>query len=46
MDESTLDHYWYAFLHSLPPNSRYFGKAYIAEGFGDSPISRRNSVNL
>ena len=37
MDESTLDHYWYAFLHSLPPNSRYFGKTYIAEGFGDSP---------
>ena len=37
MYESTVDHYWYAFLHSLPPESRYFGKTYIAEAFGDNP---------
>ena len=37
MDESTFDHYWYAFLHSLPPDSKYFGKSYVAEGFGDNP---------
>jgi uncharacterized protein YhfF len=37
MNKSNIEHYWYAFLASLPPNSRYFGKAYIAEGFGDTP---------
>jgi uncharacterized protein YhfF len=37
MDKSTIDHYWYAFLASLPQNSRYFGKTYVAEGFGSTP---------
>ena len=37
MDESMIEHYWYAFLSSLAPNSKYFGKSYIAEGFGDNP---------
>jgi uncharacterized protein YhfF len=37
MNKSNIEHYWYAFLASLPANSRYFGKAYIAEGFGDTP---------
>jgi len=37
MDESTIDHFWYAFLSSLPPDSRYFGKTYVVESFGDNP---------
>lgn len=37
MNESIVDHYWYSFLHSLPPDSRYFGKPYVAECFGDNP---------
>jgi len=37
MDKSAIEHYWYAFLASLPAQSQYFGKAYVAEGFGDTP---------
>jgi uncharacterized protein YhfF len=37
MNKSDVEHYWYAFLASLPPNSLYFGKTYAAEGFGDTP---------
>lgn len=37
MDKSTIEHFWYAFLAGLPPDSRYFGKNYVAKSFGDSP---------
>ena len=37
MNKSDIEHYWYAFLASLPPNSLYFGKSYVAESFGDNP---------
>ena len=37
MNKSDIEHYWYAFLASLPANSTYFGKTYVAEGFGDNP---------
>ena len=37
MNKSEIEHYWYAFLASLPANSKYFGKTYVAEGFGDNP---------
>lgn len=37
MDTSAIEHFWYAFLASLPPNSSYFGKHYIADSFGDNP---------
>ncbi len=37
MDKSTIEHFWYAFLASLPPNSQYFGKKFVAESFGDTP---------
>ena len=37
MNKSDIEHYWYAFLASLPANSHYFGKTYVAEGFGDNP---------
>jgi uncharacterized protein YhfF len=37
MNASDIEHYWYAFLASLPANSNYFGKPYVAEGFGDNP---------
>ncbi|MDO9302354.1 MAG: ASCH domain-containing protein [Anaerolineales bacterium] len=37
MNKSKIEHYWYAFLSSLPANSKYFGKTYVAEGFGDHP---------
>jgi uncharacterized protein YhfF len=37
MGKSTVEHYWYAFLGSLPSNSSYFGKTYVAEEFGDNP---------
>jgi uncharacterized protein YhfF len=37
MNESNIERYWYAFLSSLPANSKYFGKTYVAEGFGDTP---------
>lgn len=37
MDESAIEQFWYAFLASLPPNSRYFGKHFVVESFGDTP---------
>ena len=37
MNKSEIERYWYAFLSSLPANSNYFGKNYVAEGFGDNP---------
>jgi len=37
MNKSEIEHYWYAFLASLPTHSKYFGKTYVAEGFGDNP---------
>jgi uncharacterized protein YhfF len=37
MNKSKIEHYWYAFLSSLPAHSTYFGKTYVAEGFGDNP---------
>jgi uncharacterized protein YhfF len=37
MNKSEIERYWYAFLSSLPANSKYFGKTYVAEGFGDNP---------
>jgi uncharacterized protein YhfF len=37
MNQSDIEHYWYAFLATLPANSLYFGKLYAAEGFGDTP---------
>ena len=35
MNKSDIDHYWYAFLASLPADSKYFGKTYVVERFGD-----------
>ena len=37
MNKANIEHYWYAFLASLPFNSLYFGKTYVVEGFGDNP---------
>ena len=37
MNESDIENYWYAFLATLPSNSLYFEKTYIAESFGDNP---------
>jgi uncharacterized protein YhfF len=37
MTEETVLHYWNQFLASLPPDSPYRDKTYIAEGWGDSP---------
>lgn len=34
---SSIKAYWQSFLATLPPDSTYHGRAYIAEGFGDSP---------
>lgn len=37
MTEETVKAYWQKFLSTLPPDSSYHSKAYIAEGWGDSP---------
>ncbi len=37
MNETGIEDYWYAFLSTLPSNSLYFEKTYIAERFGDTP---------
>ena len=37
MTEETVRHYWNQFLASLPPDSPYRTKTYVAEGWGDSP---------
>lgn len=37
MAKETVENYWEGFLASLPPDSPYRTKTYIAEGWGDSP---------
>lgn len=37
MTQETIKNYWAKFLASLPPDSPYREKTYIAEGWGDSP---------
>ena len=37
MDEETIQAYWEEFLATLPPDSPYQDKSYIAEGWGDGP---------
>jgi uncharacterized protein YhfF len=37
MTEETILNYWHQFQTSLPPDSPYRAKAYVAEGWGDSP---------
>ncbi len=37
MTDSTVEKYWSGFLCTLPPDSPYHSKTYIAEGFGDHP---------
>jgi uncharacterized protein YhfF len=32
-----VEEYWSAFLATLPPDSPYHSKTYVAEGFGDNP---------
>ena len=32
-----IERYWRDFLASLPPDSAYRGRVYVAEGFGDTP---------
>jgi uncharacterized protein YhfF len=35
--EESAKHYWQKFLSTLPPESLYHAKTYIAEGWGDTP---------
>lgn len=37
MTSETIQSYWQKFLSTLPPESPYHAKTYIAEGWGDSP---------
>jgi uncharacterized protein YhfF len=37
MTKETVENYWERFLASLPSNSLYRTKTYVAEGWGDSP---------
>lgn len=37
MTKETIQNYWEQFLSSLPPDSPYHAKTYIAEGWGDGP---------
>jgi uncharacterized protein YhfF len=37
MTEEIVKDYWDQFLASLPPDSPYHAKTYVAEGWGDSP---------
>lgn len=37
MTEKTIENYWNHFLDSLPGDSLYRTKTYVAEGWGDSP---------
>jgi uncharacterized protein YhfF len=46
MNKSDIEHYWYAFLATLPSNSLYFGKTYVAERFGDTPKLADELVQL
>jgi uncharacterized protein YhfF len=35
--QETVEAYWQTFLSTLPPDSPYRTKTYVAEGWGDSP---------
>ena len=37
MDEMKIREYWDSFLATLPSDSPYREKTYVAEGFGDHP---------
>lgn len=37
MNTASIEQYWNEFLASLPPDSPYRNRRYIAEGWGDSP---------
>ena len=37
MTKESIENYWEQFLTSLPPDSPYHKKTYIAEGWGDNP---------
>jgi len=37
MTEETVKNYWRQFLASLPPDTPYRTRTYVAEGWGDSP---------
>lgn len=37
MSEETVKNYWQNFLSTLPADSPYLSKSYLAEGWGDSP---------
>jgi len=37
MTRESITNYWEQFLASLPPDSPYRAKTYVAEGWGDSP---------
>lgn len=37
MTEETIKTYWQKFISTLPSDSPYHSKSYIAEGWGDSP---------
>lgn len=37
MDDDLIESYWQKFLSSLPEDSPYHHRSYIAEGWGDSP---------
>jgi uncharacterized protein YhfF len=37
MTDLSIKNYWDQFLTSLPPDSPYHSKSYVAEGWGDSP---------
>ena len=38
MTEDTIKKYWNQFLDTLPADSPYRAKTYVAEGWGDSPV--------
>ena len=38
MTKESVKNYWEQFLASLPPDSPYHLKTYVAEGWGDSPV--------
>lgn len=37
MNAHSIEHFWQAFLSSLPVDSPFHNKGYVAEGWGDSP---------
>ncbi len=37
MTNSNIEQYWKSFLATLPADSPYHSKTYVAEGFGDNP---------